>query len=345
MTNPQLELAVSKFVKERVNLDPSSFHIVSFSNKGDIGEGSLFSTKPVFFVKDSKDALLYVVKAHPLVTENVDAFFLLSTLQEQLARLPLKKSKIIAPFVFEYYMVSGEAFLLVGMAAAQGESLAKHLDRPPKSEAERVMRKIAEAFADLHTFKPSPAFSDQYWALDRLILESFLKLMQENPSAFAFDPKKLKQKFSRLYESANLNPSFAGLIHGDPTIHNLIYDPAQDVVSMIDTTGMPFFEGFLAGPTARDYVFFLLSFKQIALLKGLSDEEIARLSEIFMESYAKYAPNAVPSAENIRYYTLIFWMRKLDLYMHLPSFDNPLTAKQIAQMQQLALEQLAIHEA
>lgn len=338
-----LEAFVAKICLDGYNLQPSSYTIELNQPTGDLTEG--LSGVPLFFVRDSKKVLLFVVKAFAGPADTLENFAANMTVCEFLTSLKLKDVYFSCPFAFIKLNKDEHHATLLAFEPAQGESLNVLLKNHALEDALKAVEALGKALAKLNSANADQAkkLSSYYVEKEIHTCSDCIKSISKHPDMFPLDAGTLSRSFLLKWENVRKGPSELGYIHGDAHPGNVFFEKETQHLTLTDLEKLVFSldpNQLPAGPIAFDFIFARNSLKFSAAAHRISAENIARLDKAFVDSYRSEMKERFPSQQAQDYYTTLFWMRKVYLIATAESNLQPIMQVQVELQRQMAVEYL-----
>ncbi|MGE3953956.1 MAG: phosphotransferase [Parachlamydiales bacterium] len=311
----------------------------------DISDG--ISRDALFFVRNGEGLYRYVVKAYverQRFASELSASDLLGHLHLQQARVPALKAigRAGEYSLLAYEYLPGEP--VTTLIHRVGEE--RLIDRREEAlgVAKRAVERIGGALAELHsakmeiTVERAPYFAER----EEKILSRFLLALERQPGRLS--PKRCEALFRSYQQALASRPSCHTYAHLECHMANWLFDAPSDQLSMIDLQTLHYSIGEGGRPLGSpwiDYLIVYFNLEGAGGLYGLTPSEVAVLQQAFHDSYMGATQVPPPTAEELTFQTLLYWMNIVRIFDQSAATDLPSLALQKRQMADWGLERLA----
>jgi len=339
----ELEQFVNEVCLKRFNLMPSEYGLELYEPQGDLTQG--LSGDPLFFIRDRKGLLLFVVKAYVGERETLENFSALMEGDALLSGLHLQSFSFPRLIAAVRLVKENMRACLIAMEAAQGQTLNALIKSHALSDALKAAALLGKALAELNSASAKQATHPSPFYVERNVRWLFegLKDIASFPARFPLDLKVAIAPIFEILGEIQKAPSTLSFIHGDAHPGNVFYEEESGRLILTDFDRLTYSadkQKAPSGPAAFEFVFSRFSLKFSAVAHRLLPEETDTLDKAFVSAYKEGMQGLFPTQTALDYYTLLFWMRKIHLIAAAEPNLMPLMQEQVELQRIMALEEL-----
>lgn len=343
---------ISQLVADIIAVDPHSIHLQQFEKQTDIEVLFGQYRRPLYRIVDHAGNIQLVVKVYVAYGENVSGFNKMLKAHQIFKSLRLKKSCCVDIIKYRHFTLDDQSCDAVVMSPAEGKGIGESIqDIGTCAEKEReskmdvllkTVRTMGEALAELHSvhFRTQGQVGQSYTQEANKTMQKFLHFLTKIPQLFPFDKKSVIEHLSHLKSQLEDRPLVIGVTHGDPDPTNMVYHSGNHMITMLDIDDIVDsvigdFEP--VGPIARDYVEARLSMRRAMIFRRFITDHMIQVETSFHQTYQKYLGKLFPSDAAIKYFSAIYWMKKILLVTALERHLSP-NMKKDAQVRMISFK-------
>lgn len=319
---------VEEYLFNNFPYDPRHTVVSRIDKPADLPRQWVKDTGPMFWVRDDTGELLSVVKIIQVSDHDPWKFANLEKSIEIFNQLNLKFSQTISILGSKRTLIEDTALDICVMNPAPGRGLHEFfLDASntgtQTSQREKALEKLhlavrgwADALAELHLSRAIKIQSFPKTEKDRdaEILHRVNSLMEASPNLFPFQKNVFSEMTKLLANRAEKNDIYVGVTHGDADPTNVIYEDTSGQWTVVDIDNLTWSIDSEGKPTSRlglEFIHAKLSLIKAGFFQNFSEEELKEVGSQFQNQYKKSAGNCLPTPEQNKYYSALYFCKKI----------------------------------